>query len=100
MNYADKLNIKKEDLNVPALKTIEIVADAIKAINGELDIAVPTFRQKEWRAMRKSAIKSILTNMQDEIFKTQELKEKEILELGRSIYKSAIKKTSRVDQAE
>ena len=94
MNYADKLNIKKEDLNVPALKTIEIVADAIKAINGELDIAVPTFRQKEWRAMRKSAIKSILTNMQDEIFKTQELKEKEILELGRSIYKSAIKKTS------
>lgn len=94
MNYADKLNIKKEDLNVPALKTIEIVADAIKAINGELDIAVPTFRQKEWRAMRKSAIKSILTNMQDEIFKTQELKEKEVLELGRSIYKSAIKKTS------
>ena len=94
MNYAAKLHIKKEDLNVPALKTIEIVADAIKAINGELDIAVPTFRQKEWRAMRKSAIKSILTNMQDEIFKTQELKEKEILELGRSIYKSAIKKTS------
>lgn len=38
MNYADKLNIKKEDLNVPALKTIEIVADAIKAINGELTL--------------------------------------------------------------
>ena len=94
MDYADKLDIKKEDLTVPALKTSEIVTDAIKAINGELDAAIPTFKQKEWRAQRKSAIKTILTNMQDEIFKTQELKEKEVLELGRSIYKSAMKKTA------
>ena len=94
MDYADKLDIKKEDLKVPALKTSEIVTDAIKAINGELDAAIPTFKQKEWRAQRKSAIKTILTNMQDEIFKTQELKEKEVLELGRSIYKSAMKKTA------
>ena len=94
MDYADKLDIKKEDLKVPALKTSEIVTDAIKAINGELDVAIPAFKQKEWRAQRKSAIKTILTNMQDEIFKTQELKEKEILELGRSLYNSAMKKTA------
>ena len=94
MDYADKLDIKKEDLKVPALKTSEIVTDAIKAINGELDAAIPAFKQKEWRAQRKSAIKTILTNMQDEIFKTQELKEKEILELGRSLYNSAMKKTA------
>ena len=94
MDYADKLDIKKEDLKVPALKTSEIVTDAIKAINGELDAAIPAFKQKEWRAQRKSAIKTILTNMQDEIFKTQELKEKEILELGRSLYNSAMKKTT------
>lgn len=94
MDYADKLDIKKEDLTVPALKTSEIVTDAIKAINGELNVAIPAFKQKEWRAQRKSAIKTILTNMQDEIFKTQELKEKEILELGRSLYKSAMKKTA------
>lgn len=94
MDYADKLDIKKEDLTVPALKTSEIVTDAIKAINGELNVAIPAFKQKEWRAQRKSAIKTILTNMQDEIFKTQELKEKEILELGRSLYNSAMKKTA------
>ena len=94
MDYADILDIKKEDLTVPALKTSEIVTDAIKAINGELDAAIPAFKQKEWRAQRKSAIKTILTNMQDEIFKTQELKEKEILELGRSLYNSAMKKTA------
>ena len=94
MDYADKLDIKKEDLTVPALKTSEIVTDAIKAINGELDVAIPAFKQKEWRVQRKSAIKTILTNMQDEIFKTQELKEKEVLELGRSLYNSAMKKTA------
>jgi hypothetical protein len=94
MDYADKLDIKKEDLTVPALKTSEIVTDAIKAIDGELNVAIPAFKQKEWRAERKSAIKTILTNMQDEIFKTQELKEKEILELGRSLYNSAMKKTA------
>lgn len=94
MDYADKLDIKKEDLTVPALKTSEIVTDAIKAIDGELNVAIPAFKQKEWRAQRKSAIKTILTNMQDEIFKTQELKEKEILELGRSLYNSAMKKTA------
>lgn len=95
-DYAAILDIKQDDLKVPALKTDQLVKDAHKAIQEELDKPIPAFGQKEWRDERKKAVKQILTDMQTELFNAKELQKQDILNLGRSLYKQAMKEAAKL----
>lgn len=95
-DYAAILDIKQEDLKVPILKTDQLVKDAHKAIQEELDKPIPAFGQKEWRDERKKAVKQILTDMQTELFNAKVLQKQDILNLGRSLYKQAMKETAKL----
>ena len=94
--YAAALDIKGDDLVVPTLKTDKIIKDAVDAINDELGKTIPAFGQKEWREERRKAIKTILTEMQDELFNAKEVQKKDILKLGRSLYDNAMKEASAI----
>lgn len=89
--YAAALDINKEDLIVPTLKTDQLIKDAVDAINKELNKPIPAFGQKEWREERRKAIKIILTEMQNELFNAKEVQKKDILKLGQSLYDKAMK---------
>ena len=89
--YAAALDINKEALVVPTLKTDQLIKDAVDAINKELNNPIPAFGQKEWREERRKAIKDLLTEMQDELFNAKEVQKKDILKLGQSLYDKAMK---------
>ena len=61
-DYAAALDIKEEDLIVPALNTNPLVKNAWNDIKEELGKPIPAFGQKEWREERRKAVKTILTN--------------------------------------
>ena len=61
-----------------------------KAMMAELDIPIPSFKQKEWRDERKKAVKEILTDMQTELRQAKEAQKKDILKLGKSLYDMAM----------
>ena len=88
--YAAALDIKEEDLVVPTLKTNPLVKKAVDAILEELDKPIPTFGQKEWREERRKAIKGILTNLQTALMEAKEVQKKDILKLGKSLYRKAM----------
>ena len=89
--YAKAADIKQEELVVPDLQTDPLVIEAHKAIQTELDKPIPSFGQKQWRADRKKAVKLILTNMQTALLKAKETQKQDILNLGRALYKKAMK---------
>lgn len=91
-DYAAALNIKEEDLIVPTLKTSPLVKNAWKAIKTELEKPIPTFGcQKQRREERREAIRTILTDLQTELFNATEAQKEDILKLGRSLYNKAMK---------
>jgi cell division protein FtsB len=65
--------------------------DAYKAIIDELSKPIPFNGQKVWREERKTAIKRILTDLQDHLFEAKEVQKKDILNLGQSLYDKAMK---------
>lgn len=89
--YINATNVTREDLLVPSLKTNPLVIDAYKAIIDELSKPIPFNGQKAWREERKTAIKRILTDLQDLLFEAQEAQKKDILNLGQSLYDKAMK---------
>ena len=89
--YAEILDIKQEDLMVPVLKTDPLVKKAVEAIQAELEKPIPAFGQKEWREERMEAIKKILTDLQTALFDAKEAQKQDILKLGKSLYKKAMK---------
>ena len=89
-SYTQATKVKKEDLIVPMLETDPLVKKAYKAMMAELDIPIPSFKQKEWRDERKKAVKKILTNLQTELFQAKEAQKKDILKLGKSLYDMAM----------
>jgi|GEM_PF-191296 len=89
--YINATDITREDLLVPSLNTNPLVMDACNAIIDELNKPIPFNGQKGWREERKTAIKRILTDLQDNLFEVQELKKKDILNLGQSLYDKAMK---------
>ncbi|GEM_PF-917843 len=89
-SYTKATKVKKEDLAVPTLETDPLVKKAYKAMMAELDIPIPSFKQKEWRDERKKAVKKILTNLQTELFQAKEAQKKDILKLGKSLYDMAM----------
>ena len=91
-SYLKALHITKEDLVVPSLNTNPLVIEALKSIQAELDKPIPSFGgQKEWRDERKKAVKMILTDMQTALFNAKEAQKQDILKLGQSLYKKAMK---------
>ena len=88
--YTRAAKVKKEDLIVPELQTNSLVNDAHKAIQEELNIPIPSFKQKEWRDQRKKAVKQILTDLQTELMKAKAAQKNDILKLGRSLYDKAM----------
>ena len=90
-NYAAALDIKEEDLIVPALKTNPLVKKAVDAILEELGKPIPTFGQKKWREERRKAIKTILTELQTALMEAKEAHNKDILKLGKSLFNKAMK---------
>lgn len=89
--YADILDVKQEDLVVPALKTNPLVKKAVEAIQAELEKPIPAFGQKEWREGRMEAVKQILTDLQTALFDAKEAQKQDILKLGKSLYQKAMK---------
>ncbi len=89
-SYTKATKVKKEDLIVPMLETDPLVKNAYKAMMAELDIPIPSFKQKEWRDERKKAVKEILTDMQTELRQAKEAQKKDILKLGKSLYDMAM----------
>ena len=89
-SYTKATKVKKEDLIVPMLETDPLVKNAYKAMMAELDIPIPSFKQKEWRDERKKAVKEILTDMQTELHQAKEAQKKDILKLGKSLYDMAM----------
>ena len=94
--YAAALDIKEEDLIVPTLKTNPLVKDAWDAIKTELEKPIPAFGQKEWREERRKAIKGILTELQTALMEAKEDHNKDILKLGKSIFKKALKEAGAI----
>jgi hypothetical protein len=89
-DYAAALDITEEDLLVPTLNTNPLVNKAWNAIKEEIDKPIPTFGQKEWREERRKAIKGILTELQTTLMQAKEVQKKDILKLGKSLYKRAM----------
>ena len=89
--YIKATDVTREDLLVPSLNTNPLVMDAYKAIIEELSKPIPFNGQKAWREERKTAIKRILTDLQDHLFEAQEAQKKDILNLGQSLYDKAMK---------
>ena len=89
-SYTQATKVKKEDLAVPMLETDPLVKKAYKAMMAELDIPIPSFKQKEWRDERKKAVKKILTDLQTELFQAKEAQKQDILKLGKSLYDMAM----------
>ena len=89
-SYTKATKVKKEDLAVPTLETDPLVKKAYKAMMAELDIPIPSFKQKEWRDERKKAVKEILTDLQTELLQAKEAQKKDILKLGKSLYDMAM----------
>ncbi len=89
--YIKATNVTREDLLVPSLSTNPLVMEAYKAIIDELNKPIPFNGHKEWREERKTAIKRILTDLQDNLFDAQEIQKKDILNLGQSLYDKAMK---------
>ena len=89
-SYTKATKVKKEDLAVPMLETDPLVKKAYKAMMAELDIPIPSFKQKEWRDERKKAVKKILTDLQTELFQAKEAQKQDILKLGKSLYDMAM----------
>ena len=89
--YIKATDVTREDLLVPSLNTNPLVMDAYKAIIDELSKPIPFNGQKAWRDERKTAIKRILTDLQDNLFDAQEAQKKDILNLGQSLYDKAMK---------
>lgn len=90
-DYAAALDIKEEDLIVPALKTEPLVKNAWNDIKEELNKPIPAFGQKEWREERRKAIKTILTDLQTALVEANVAHNKDILKLGKSLYRKAMK---------
>ena len=91
--YINATDITREDQLVPSLNTSPLVVEAYKAIIYELSKPIPFNGQKAWRDERKTAIKRILTDLQDHLFEAQEVQKKDILNLGQSLYNKAMKDT-------
>ncbi|MBO4550519.1 MAG: plasmid recombination protein, partial [Bacteroidaceae bacterium] len=89
--YINATDITREDLLVPSLNTNPLVMDACNAIIDELNKPIPFNGQKAWREERKTAIKRILSDLQDNLFNAQEMQKKDILNLGQSLYYKAMK---------
>ena len=89
--YINAADVTREDLLVPSVNTSPLVLEAYKAIIDELNKPIPFNGQKEWREERKTAIKRILTDLQDNLFDAQEIQKKDILNLGQSLYDKAMK---------
>ena len=89
--YIKATNVTREDLLVPSLNTNPLVMEAYKAIIDELSKPIPFNGQKVWREERKTAIKRILTDLQDHLFEAKEVQKKDILNLGQSLYDKAMK---------
>ena len=89
-DYAAALDIKEEDLIVPALNTNPLVKHAWNDIKEELSKPIPAFGQKDWREERRKAIKAILTNMQTALMKAKEAQNGDILKLGKALYNKAM----------
>ena len=89
--YIKATDVTREDLIVPSLNTNPLVMDAYKAIIDELRKPIPFNGQKAWREERKTAIKRVLTDLQDHLFEAQEAQKKDILNLGQSLYDKAMK---------
>ena len=89
-DYAAALDIKKEDLIVPTLKTDPLVKKAWDDIIEELSKPIPAFSQKEWREERRKAIKVILTKMQTALMQAKEAQKGDILKLGKALYNKAM----------
>ena len=89
--YIKATDVTREDLLVPSLNTNPLVMDAYKAIIEELSKPIPFNGQKVWREERKTAIKRILTDLQDHLFEAKEVQKKDILNLGQSLYDKAMK---------
>ena len=89
--YIKATDVTREDLLVPSLNTNPLVMDAYKAIIEELSKPIPFNSQKAWREERKTAIKRILTDLQDHLFEAKEAQKKDILNLGQSLYDKAMK---------
>ena len=96
--YAAALDIKEEDLIVPPLNTNPLVKDAWNAIKTELEKPIPAFGQKEWREERRKAIKTILTELQTALMKAKEAHNKDILKLGKSLYRKAMQNASAISE--
>ena len=90
-DYAAALDIKEEDLIVPALKTEPLVKNAWNDIKEELNKPIPAFGQKEWREERRKAIKTILTDLQTALVEANVAHNKDIMKLGKSLYRKAMK---------
>ena len=90
-DYAAALVIKEEDLIVPALKTEPLVKNAWNDIKEELNKPIPAFGQKEWREERRKAIKTILTDLQTTLVEANVAHNKDIMKLGKSLYRKAMK---------
>lgn len=95
-DYAAALDIKEEDLIVPTLNTNPLVKEAWDDIKEELSKPIPTFGQKEWREERRKAIKTILTELQTALMEAKEAHNKDILKLGKSLYRKAMQKASAI----
>ena len=89
--YIKATDVTREDLLVPSLNTNPLVMDVYKAIIEELSKPIPFNSQKAWREERKTAIKRILTDLQDHLFEAKETQKKDILNLGQSLYDKAMK---------
>ena len=89
-DYAAALDIKEEDLIVPALNTNPLVKNAWNDIKEELSKPIPAFGQKDWREERRKAIKAILTNMQTALMQAKEAQKGDILKLGKALYNKAM----------
>ena len=90
-DYAAALVIKEEDIIVPALKTEPLVKNAWNDIKEELNKPIPAFGQKEWREGRRKAIKTILTDLQTALVEANVAHNKDIMKLGKSLYRKAMK---------
>ena len=95
-DYAAALDIKEEDLIVPTLNTNPLVKNAWNDIKEELSKPIPAFGQKEWREERRKAIKTILTDLQTALMEANVAHNKDILKLGKSLYRKAMQKASAI----
>ena len=89
--YINATDVTRDDLLIPSLNANPLVMDAYKAMIDELNKPIPFNGQKAWREERKTAIKRILTDLQDHLFEAQEAQKKDILNLGQSLYDKAMK---------